>query len=142
MIYNRIRCIFFFIAEGCFLVIVRKSPKSKLGWQIEANFTINLHTRDLYLLKLIQAYFEGTGRICKERNGCFDFTIGSLGLIIGKVIPHFYKYSLKTNKYSDYLLFKEVVMMMQRGEHLTAEGLQKIINIRASLNSFICRSLH
>jgi hypothetical protein len=25
-------------------------------------------------------------------------------------------------------------MMMQRGEHLTAEGLQKIINIRASLN--------
>jgi hypothetical protein len=25
-------------------------------------------------------------------------------------------------------------MMMQRGEHLTAEGLQKIISIRASLN--------
>lgn len=25
-------------------------------------------------------------------------------------------------------------MMMQRGEHLTAEGLQKIINIRVSLN--------
>ncbi|KAA8628022.1 hypothetical protein SMACR_12698 [Sordaria macrospora] len=25
-------------------------------------------------------------------------------------------------------------MMMQRGEHLTNEGLQKIINIRASLN--------
>lgn len=25
-------------------------------------------------------------------------------------------------------------MIMQRGEHLTAEGLQKIINIRASLN--------
>jgi hypothetical protein len=25
-------------------------------------------------------------------------------------------------------------MMMQRGEHLTIEGLQKIINIRASIN--------
>jgi hypothetical protein len=25
-------------------------------------------------------------------------------------------------------------MMMQRGEHLTVEGLQKIINIRASIN--------
>nr|QJQ35455.1 LAGLIDADG endonuclease [Fusarium anthophilum] len=120
-------------AEGCFLVLVRKSPKSKLGWQIEANFTINLHVRDLDLLKLIQTYF-GVGRIGKERNGCRDFTIGSLDQIITKVIPHFDKYPLKTNKYSDYLLFKQVVMMMQRGEHLTAEGLQKIISIRASLN--------
>ena len=120
-------------AEGCFLVIVRKSPKSKQGWQIEVNFTINLHVRDLDLLKFIQIYFR-VGRIGKERNGCCDFTVGSLDQIIAKVIPHFEKYPLKTKKYSDYLLFKEVVMMMQRGEHLTAEGLQKIINIRASLN--------
>ena len=120
-------------AEGCFLIRVRKSLKNKQGWQIEANFTINLHVRDLYLLKLIQAYF-GVGRIGKERNGCCDFTVGSLDQIITKVIPHFDKYPLKTNKYSDYLLFKEVVMMMQRGEHLTSEGIQKIVNIRASLN--------
>lgn len=39
--------------------------KTEHNWQIEANFTINLHTRDLYLLKLIQAYFEGAGRIGK-----------------------------------------------------------------------------
>ena len=121
-------------AEGCFLILIRKSPKNKLGWQLEANFTINLHARDLELLRLIQAYFEGAGRISKERNNCCDFTIGSLDQIITKVIPYFDKYPLKTNKYSDYLLFKEVVMMMQRGEHLTNEGLQKIINIRASLN--------
>lgn len=121
-------------AEGCFLILIRKSPKNKLGWQLEANFTINLHARDLELLRLIQAYFGGAGRIGKERNNCHDFTIGSLNQIITKVIPHFDKYPLKTNKYYDYLLFKEVVMMMQRREHLTNQGLQKIINIRASIN--------
>ncbi len=121
-------------AEGCFLVLVRKSPKNKLGWQLEANFTINLHTRDIELLKLIQAYFGGVGRIGKERNNCRDFSISSLDQILTKVIPHFDKYPLKTQKYADYLLFKEVVMMMQRREHLTIEGLQKIINIRASIN--------
>jgi hypothetical protein len=58
----------------------------------------------------------------------------------------FDKYPLKTQKHADYrglrpsrgspqgrgprLLFKEVVMMMKRKEHLTAEGLHKIINIR------------
>jgi len=120
-------------AEGCFLVIIRKSPKSLLGWQIEVNFTINLHVRDLELLNLIKAYFEA-GWMGKERNGYCDFTIGSLDQIITKVIPHFDKYPLKTNKYSDYLLFKKVALMMQSKEHLTAAGLQEIVNIIASLN--------
>jgi hypothetical protein len=44
------------------------------------------------------------------------------------------KQMLKTKKHYDYLLFKEAVMIMQRGEHLTIEGIQKIVNIRASLN--------
>lgn len=128
-------------AEGCFLVLIRKSPKNKLGWQIETNFTINLHARDLDLLKLVQTYFGVVGRIGKERNGCCDFVIGSLDQIVTKVIPHFDKYPLKTNKYSDYIFFKEVVSMMQRGEHLTVEGLQKIVNIRASLNKGLSTSL-
>jgi hypothetical protein len=42
--------------------------------------------------------------------------------------------NVKTKKHYDYLLFKEAVMIMQRGEHLTIEGIQKIVNIRASLN--------
>ena len=119
-------------AEGCFAIIIRKSSKNNLGWQLEANFIINLHKKDLELLKLIQNYFGG--RIGKERNGCCDLTVSSLDLILTKVIPHFDKYPLKTQKHADYLLFKEVVMMMKRKEHLTAEGLQKIINIRATIN--------
>jgi len=69
-------------AEGCFLVILRKSKKYKLGWQVEVNFTINLHSRDIELLKLIQTYFDGEGRIGKERNNCCDYTVGSLDQII------------------------------------------------------------
>ena len=128
-------------AEGCFLVIVRKSKKMKFGWQIEVNFSINFHIRDIDLLKLIQIYFDGAGRIGKERNSCCDYTVGSLDQIVKKVIPHFEKYPLKTKKYSDYLLFKEVVLIIQRGEHLTKEGLQKIINIRASLNKGLTTTL-
>lgn len=53
---------------------------------------------------------------------------------MAKIVPHFDKYPLKTQKLADYLLFREVVMMMKRGEHLTIQGLQKIINIRATIN--------
>lgn len=109
-------------AEGCFMVIVRKSQKNNLGWQLEINFTINLHKKDVELLKLIQAYFGGVGRIGKERNGCCDYTVGSLDQILTKIVPHFDKYLLKTQKLGDYLLFREVVMIMKCREHLTVEG--------------------
>ena len=128
-------------AEGCFLVIVRKALKNKLGWQLEPSFIINLHKRDVELLKLIQIYFGGIGRIGKERNGCCDFTVSSLDQILDKIILHFDKYPLKTQKLADYLLFREVVMMMKDKEHLTAEGLQEIINIRATLNKGLTPAL-
>lgn len=128
-------------AEGCFMLTLRKAPRQTLGWQIEANFIINLHKRDLELLKDLQTFFGGVGRISKERNGCIDFTISSLNQIITQVIPHFDKYPLITHKRADYLLFKQAVMIMQRGEHLTVSGLEAIINIRATLNKGLTPTL-
>ena len=66
-------------AEGCFTLTIRKASRQTLGRQVEANFIINLHKRDVELLKHIQTYFGGVGRISKERNGCIDFTISSEG---------------------------------------------------------------
>ena len=123
------------------MIIIRKARKNKLGWQLEGNFTINLHKKDIELLKLIQSYFGGVGRIGKERNGCCDFTVSSLNQILTKIIPHFDKYPLKTHKLSDYFLFRKVVLMMKRREHLTIEGIQKIINIRATLNKGLSPTL-
>lgn len=33
-----------------------------------------------------------------------------------------------------YLLFKKIVNLIEQGEHLKGEGIQSIINVRASLN--------
>lgn len=101
--------------------------------KIEANFSINLHKRDVKLLNNIKDFFGGIGQVSKERNGCCDFTVRSLDQIINVILPHFDKYPLITQKLADYLLFKEVVIMMKRGEHLTSSGLNSIMNIRASM---------
>ncbi len=58
-----------------------------------------------------------------------------------KIVPHFDNYPLKTHKQADYLLFREAVLMMKQGKHLTVEGLQKIINIRASINKGLTPAL-
>ena len=50
------------------------------------------------------------------------------------IIPHFDKFPLITQKLADFKLFKQVVEIINRKEHLTMEGLQKIVNLKASIN--------
>jgi len=50
------------------------------------------------------------------------------------IIPHFEKYPLLTQKSADFLLFKQIVDLMNKKAHLSMEGLLKIINIKASMN--------
>ena len=50
------------------------------------------------------------------------------------IIPHFEKYPLLTEKQTDFELFKEIVTMMSKKEHLNIEGLNKIIKITEGMN--------
>ena len=43
-------------------------------------------------------------------------------------------YPLISRKKGGYILFKKIISIIQMKEHLTLQGLQKIINIRATLN--------
>jgi len=127
-------------AEGCFTFTLSRTPKNKIGWDLGLYFMINLHERDENLLNQVKKYFGDVGTIGKSR-GCCILKVRSLNSIVTKIIPHFDKYPLATDKLADYLLWKEVVMMMQRGEHLTLEGLQSIAKIRASLNKGLSPAL-
>lgn len=63
-------------------------------------FTIELHKRDLPLLKSIQMYFKGAGNITVRttRDQSVIYSVTKLGEIIDVVIPHFDKYPLLTKK--------------------------------------------
>jgi hypothetical protein len=50
------------------------------------------------------------------------------------IIDHFYKYPLITNKLADYNLFKSAYSILINKEHLTQEGLYKLVSIKGSLN--------
>ena len=121
-------------AEGSFMISFLKNPRVRSGWQIQSIFQIALHKKDLELLNLLQSYFGGIGKIVKHGKDSYSYRVRSLEENLDKILPHFDQYSLKTQKFSDYLLWREVVLMMQRKEHLTDKGVQTIVNIRASLN--------
>lgn len=46
-----------------------------------------------------------------------------------------------TQKRADYLLFKKVILIIKRKEHLTLDGLQAIVDIRATLNKGLTPAL-
>ena len=48
--------------------------------------------------------------------------------------PHLEKYPLLTQKAADFILFKETVELMNTKAHLYIEGLNQIVNIKASMN--------
>jgi len=63
-----------------------------------------------------------------------QFRVTKIKDLINVIIPNFDSYPLLTQKKADFILFKQVVLMMDRKEHLTIEGLQKIVAIRGSIN--------
>jgi hypothetical protein len=50
------------------------------------------------------------------------------------IINHFNIYPLVTAKINDFFIFKQCFEMIKRGEHLTKEGLFKIVSLKSSLN--------
>jgi len=121
-------------AESSFSIFVVKNPKLKTGWSVQPAFLINLHVRDLKLLEEIQLFFGvGTIAIKKDKESAI-FSIQSIKNITDVVIPFFEQYPLITKKRVDYLLFKRVVDLMIKKEHLTPSGLNKIVAIKASIN--------
>jgi hypothetical protein len=50
------------------------------------------------------------------------------------IIDHFYNFPLITQKWSDFQLFKAAFELVKCKKHLTLDGLEKIVSIKASMN--------
>jgi len=121
--------------EGSFTVTIYKSKNYSLGWAVQSSFQIELNQQDLSLLKILQEFFGGVGRIIKNKtNNSFIYRVTKLSDLINVIFPHFEKYPLLTQKGADLFLLKKVVEVMNSKEHLKIVGLQNIVNIRASMN--------
>jgi hypothetical protein len=107
---------------------------------VQACFQIELHSKDQKLLEDIKIFFNNKGFMTKYRNS-IKYRISKLDEIIDIIIPHFEKYPLISQKFADFFLFKDIIKLMSNKEHLTKEGMIKIINIKASLNNGLSNKL-
>jgi LAGLIDADG endonuclease/NADH-Ubiquinone oxidoreductase (complex I), chain 5 N-terminus len=120
--------------EGSFGITIVSDKRRKLGWRAELRFQIGLHVKDLNVLYLLQEYLGGIGSIHLARNReIANYSVNSIQ-DINNLIIHLEKYPLLTQKAADFLLFKQAVKLVENKAHLTVEGLNQIVNIKASMN--------
>ena len=92
---------------------------------MQARFQIKLHGKDRALLLLIKNYFYNIGYISKINDkSTVEFRVSYITSLNNIIIPHFERYILKTNKYKDFIIFKQIVSLMSENQHTTLEGLE------------------
>lgn len=121
-------------AESTFGISVVKSKTHKIGWTVTMIFSMGLHIKDLGLLTNIRDFF-GVGQIIISKQGNVAiYQVQSVKDMVNVIIPHFNKYPLQTKKLIDFLLFKSIIEIIVKKEHLTEQGLIKINSILVSNN--------
>ena len=125
-------------AEGCFTLDV--SDKRSKNWGVAVRFEIKVHIVDLPILEKIQAFFN-VGSIVVRKNNMVLYRVSKLNDIIDVIIPHFVNFPLRSGKLIDFNLWKACAMLVKNKEHLTEEGIQKIISLKSALNKGLSESL-
>ena len=113
--------------EGCFTVSFSKRAKLKTGIEVRPSFSISQNRKSKAVLEEIQKYF-GCGFVRFSRGDqTYKYEVRSMKEIKDKVIPHFEKYPLKTNKLQDFTIFKEIVNLVSENKHRNTEYLKEIV---------------
>ena len=86
---------------------------------MSADFSLNLHAKDLPLLYKIQSFLGGVGRIHVSSGGkTASLTVSRVDDLIYVIRPHFKKYPLQSGKSIDFQLWNQCVEMLANKQHL------------------------
>lgn len=120
--------------EGCFHVGIHKNESMSLGVQVLPEFTVVQHEDDVQVLYGLKDFF-GCGVVRKNHGNRLSYRVRGQKNLHEQIIPFFEKHKLKTRKRVDFQKFRRVILLIQKGEHLEADGLEKIRQIKKSMNS-------
>jgi hypothetical protein len=128
----------FFEGEASLYASVKSNKTSKFGFYVDPEFAVYQHSSGLFLLERSKLLFN-CGSIYKKpgSENVWNFTISNRKTILEKVIPFYEKYVFPFSaKQESFLSFKELVISLEKKEHLSKEGMRKILTLAYTLNPF------
>jgi hypothetical protein len=119
--------------EGTFYVGINPHQEMTAGYQVLPEFRIVQHQKDIQLLYALKNFF-GCGVVRKNHDDRYELRIRKLETLSKVIVPFFEKHSLQTQKKYDFLSFRKIILLMGKDEHLTKEGIFKIMDIAKGMN--------
>ena len=119
--------------EGCFHVGINPHKEMTTGYQVLPEFTVVQHKRDIKVLHALKSYF-GCGVVRTNHGDRMAYRVRGIKHLIEIIIPFFMNHSLKTEKNIDFKKFRHILLEMEKGNHLTSEGVEEIRRIASQMN--------
>jgi len=119
--------------EGCFHIGIARHDEMTTGVQVLPEFTVVQHERDAKLLHALKAYF-GCGVVRSNHGDRLAYRVRDRRCLVDVIVPFFMRHPLKTSKHVDFLKFRRVLLEMEDGKHLTAEGVEEIRRVAGQMN--------
>lgn len=119
--------------EGSFCISF--SPRNKLRTKLEVrpSFSVSQNSDRSEVLKNFQQVFD-CGTIRPDRSDrTLKYEVRSLKDLIGKVIPFFRRYPLKSSKNNDFVLFSQVCNILTK-ESISKSDLKDIVQLATQMN--------
>ena len=118
---------------GCFYVGINAHAEMSAGYQVLPEFTVVQHERDVQVLYALKAYF-GCGVVRMNHGNQMAYRVRKSKDLLEIIVPFFMKHPLKTKKNVDFRKFRSVLLKIEKGVHLTSEGIEEIRNIVSEMN--------
>jgi hypothetical protein len=125
--------------EGCFSVSAVKNSTTRFGRQIFPEFVVAQSAKSVSVLEEIKNFF-GCGNIFRNerhdnhREDMYRYCVRSVSELNSRIVPFFDEFPLRSFKRNDFSVFREIVSMMSRKEHLTEQGWSAILELAGTMN--------
>ncbi len=119
--------------EGSFNVTFRKRTDYKIPWKISLAF--NISQKDPVILSQFKKHLKCGSLRERKDDGVWYYEVTNFDAIQNNLIPFFNRFNfLSAKKKRDFSKFKQIAKLIENKDHLTIEGILKILEIRREMN--------
>ena len=119
--------------EGCFSFSMIKNDSLKFGYQIQGEFTVVQHKRDIQILHDLKEFFK-CGSVAVNHGERYHYRVKNLDHFLKIIIPWFEINTLRTNKKFQLPVFKEICLRLAAKDHFNSSGFEEIKNLVKKLS--------
>ena len=135
--------------EGCFSIgFIKQANRKeesrmrkgyKTGYQVSHEFVVTQGEKSLESLEILKDFFQVGNiyinkRYDNHKEHLYRYVVRNRNDLVSVIIPFFESNFLQTNKKDDFIRFSECVHKIEKGEHLTIEGMISIAKITSKMN--------